>query len=68
MENAQGQIIGVEVKAAATVSSYDFRHLRALAETASERWAGGYVLYAGATQVPFGERLWALPVASLWRA
>ncbi|MCX7992048.1 MAG: ATP-binding protein [Fimbriimonadales bacterium] len=66
VENVRGQIVGIEVKAAATVGSDDFRHLRALAETASERWAGGYVLYAGATQVPFSERLWALPVSSLW--
>lgn len=68
VENAQGQIIGVEVKAAATVGGDDFRSLRALAEWSGERWAGGFVLYTGATQVPFGERLWATPIASLWRA
>lgn len=68
LENARGQIVGIEVKASATVSADDFRHLRALAEWAGHRWAGGFVLYAGTTQVPFGERLWAMPVASLWQA
>ncbi|MCS7273513.1 MAG: ATP-binding protein [Fimbriimonadales bacterium] len=68
VENAQGQVIGIEIKAAATVNAEDFRHLRALAQAVGERWAGGYVLYTGTAQVPFGNRLWALPVPSLWEA
>jgi predicted AAA+ superfamily ATPase len=68
LENAQGQIIGIEVKATATVAADDFRHLRALAEWAGDRWLGGYVLYAGATQAPFGKRLWAMPAAALWQS
>lgn len=68
VENAHGQIVGIEVKASATVGADDFRHLRALAEWTGERWAGGFVLYTGSMQVPFGERLWATPVSSLWQA
>lgn len=68
VENAHGQIVGIEVKASATVGADDFRHLRALAEWTGERWAGGFVLYTGSMQVPFGERLWAVPVSSLWQA
>lgn len=68
VENAHGQIVGIEVKASATVGADDFRHLRALAEWMGERWAGGFVLYTGSMQVPFGERLWAVPVSSLWQA
>lgn len=68
IEDGQGRLLGIEVKASATVGSDDFRHLRALAEWTSARWAGGIVLYLGGTQVPFGDRLWALPVSSLWQA
>ncbi|MEN3001354.1 MAG: ATP-binding protein [Armatimonadota bacterium] len=68
IEDEQGRLLGIEVKASATVGAEDFRHLRALAEWAASRWAGGVVLYLGRTQVPFGEKLWAMPVSSLWQA
>lgn len=66
IEDAQGRIVGVEVKASRTVSAGDFRHLRWLAQAAGTRWAGGIVLHWGAEQVPFGEGLWAVPIACLW--
>ncbi len=67
IEDSQGRLLGVEVKASATVDANDFRHLRALSEWAGARWAGGVVLYLGETQVPFGDRLWAVPIANLWQ-
>lgn len=66
IEDAQGRIVGVEVKAAHTVSAGDFQHLRWLAQALGTRWAGGVVLHLGAEQVPFGENLWAVPIACLW--
>ena len=68
VEDAQGRLLGVEVKASATVSADDFRHLRVVAEWLGARWAGGVVLYTGATLLPFGERLWAMPIPCLWQA
>lgn len=68
VEDAQGRLLGVEVKASATVSADDFRHLRVVAEWLGARWAGGVVLYTGATLLPFGERLWAMPILCLWQA
>ncbi|GBC92068.1 hypothetical protein HRbin15_00530 [bacterium HR15] len=68
LEDSQGRIMGIEVKASATVGADDFRHLRVLSERVGARWAGGVVLYLGTTQVPFGERLWAMPIPSLWQA
>jgi len=41
LENAQGKLLGIEVKASATVNADDFRHLRAVGEWLGERWAGG---------------------------
>ena len=58
--------MGVEVKAAATVTSSDFRGLRGMAEAAGARFVRGFVLYTGRQVIPFGERLHAVPVSLLW--
>ncbi|WP_293909665.1 ATP-binding protein [Deinococcus sp.] len=68
IEARGGQVVGVEVKASATVSERDFKGLRALEEDAGERFYRGVVLYTGDRAVPFGERLMALPVSALWKA
>lgn len=66
VEDDDGTIAGVEVKASATVSSSDVKHLRLLHEKLGDRFAAGVILYLGERVVPLGERLWALPVAALW--
>jgi predicted AAA+ superfamily ATPase len=66
LERDDGLIVGIEVKAAATVKSSDFAGLRTLAETCKERFAYGVVLYDSADVVPFGERLSAAPLSCLW--
>lgn len=60
------QLAGVEVKASGTVRTEDFRGLRKLAEIAGDRFACGVVLYDGEVSLPFGPRLFALPVQTLW--
>ena len=47
VENHEGRIAGVEVKAAATVGRRDFAELTKLAAAAGGRFAGGVVLYDG---------------------
>ncbi len=66
LERDDGTIAGIEVKASATVKASDFAGLRALAETCGDRFAFGVVLYDSADVVPFGERLAAAPLSSLW--
>jgi uncharacterized protein len=61
-----GTVTGVEVKASATVRGDDFRHLIALRDRLGERFIRGVVLYAGGKSLPFGERLEAWPLATLW--
>lgn len=64
---APGQhIAGIEVKAASSVNQGDFSGLRALAETAGDKFVGGVVLYMGEQCLPFAEKLWALPISVLW--
>jgi len=61
-----GRLAGVEVKAAATVTTADFRGLRKLAGAAGESFAAGVVLYDGETCVGFGDRRYAVPIRTLW--
>jgi len=66
LESDAGRIVGVEVKASATVTGHDFNGLRALAEMAGSRFHRGIVLYTGSETVPFTANLYALPVDALW--
>jgi predicted AAA+ superfamily ATPase len=66
LERDDGMIVGIEVKAAATVKSSDFAGLRTLAEACKDRFAFGVVLYDSADLVPFGDKLAAAPLSSLW--
>ena len=66
LERDDGRIAGIEVKAAATVTSRDFAGLRTLAEACKERFACGVVLYDSADFVPFGDKLAAAPLSCLW--
>lgn len=66
LERGDGMIVGIEVKAAATVKSSDFAGLRTLAEACKERFAYGVVLYDSTDLVPFGDKLAAAPLSCLW--
>ena len=66
IEDGLGRILGIEVKASATVSTGDFAGLRRLAAATGERFALGLILYDHDQTVPFGERLAAAPVSTLW--
>lgn len=66
LEGPGGTVTGVEVKASATVRGDDFRHLITLRDRLGERFVRGVVLYAGGESLPFGERLEAWPLATLW--
>jgi hypothetical protein len=61
-------LVGVEVKASATVREADLRGLRKLAGLAGKDFKMGVLLYDGGETIPLGERLWAAPLSSLWGA
>lgn len=66
LENAQGQIVGIEVKAAASVTRRDFSGLDRLASIADDRFVQGIVLYDGERPLSFADNLRAVPFASVW--
>jgi uncharacterized protein len=66
LERDDGMIVGIEVKANATVTSSDFSGLKALAQVCKDRFAFGAVLYDSSDLVPFGDKLAAVPISCLW--
>lgn len=66
LEHGAGDIVAIEVKAAETVRAEDFRGINHLARRYGDRLTAGIVLYAGTQPLPFGERLRAWPISTLW--
>ena len=65
LESAQREIIGIEVKAAASVSASDFKGIRKLKDIAGEKFLTGIVLFNGDQALPFGDGMWAIPLQFL---
>ena len=68
LEDRAGRVVGVEVKAAATLSANDVHGLQALAIAAGKHWVRGVVLYAGTEVIPFSGNLHGVPLSRLWSA
>jgi predicted AAA+ superfamily ATPase len=68
LEDNAGRVIAIEVKAAETVRTDDFRSLRLLQRRLGDRFRAGFVVYCGDQQLPFGENLACLPISALWTA
>jgi uncharacterized protein len=67
IETPDGRVIGIEVKAGATVRTEDLSGLRSLAGALGERFVAGFVLYTGPQTLPFGDKIRAVPLDALWR-
>lgn len=66
VERPSGDVVGIEVKAGATVRSSDFGGLARLRDCLGGRFKSGVVLYPGDLTLSFGDRLWAVPLSGLW--
>lgn len=66
LEDRRGRIIGIEVKASATVKSDDFKGLRQLQNAVGDSFVRGLVLHNHDRVTPFGEKLHAAPLSILW--
>lgn len=65
LEGSEG-VVAIEVKANSSVSPKDFRHIESLQKDLGDRFHRGFVIYQGSDIVPFGERLFSLPLDALW--
>ena len=66
LEKPDGSVAAIEVKASATVAASDFAALTALRDQLGRQFHGGVVIYLGEKIVPFGDKLWVVPVSALW--
>ena len=66
LEDSSGHLVGVEVKASATLRGGDIGGLQYLAKASGKRWIRGVVLYTGTEVIPFAGNLHGVPVSLLW--
>ncbi|MCL1897801.1 MAG: ATP-binding protein [Micrococcales bacterium] len=66
-ELSDGKVVGIEVKSAADLGNSDFKGLAYLRDKLGEQFVQGVVLYTGQRELPWGDRLRALPVSALWQ-
>ncbi len=67
LELSDGRVIAIEVKATRTPRAEHFEGLRILGERLGGGFVAGFLLHLGSAPQRFGDRLWALPVNSLWQ-
>jgi uncharacterized protein len=65
LESPLREVVGIEVKAAASVQASDFKGLRKLRDCAGAQFVTGIVLYDGTHALSFGDGLWAIPLQLL---
>jgi uncharacterized protein len=68
LEQADGSVIGIEIKASASINKQDFKGLNTLAEYAGKKFVRGIVLYTGRELLPFaqeGHNMYAVPLGML---
>jgi predicted AAA+ superfamily ATPase len=66
LEQPDGAVAGVEIKASGTVSASDFAALQMLRDQLGRKFRAGILLYLGDQIVPFGDKLWLVPLPVLW--
>ena len=67
LESDAGQLVGIEIKAGSTIDPRDARHLEWLRDQLGEAFVRGIILHTGAATYPLAERIWAVPIAKIWR-
>lgn len=66
LENAAGDLVGIEVKSSSSINPSDFKGLQLLAESLPEKFKRGIILYTGNKFLGFGEKLFLVPINALW--
>jgi predicted AAA+ superfamily ATPase len=65
-ELSAGDVVAVEIKSTGAPTRSDARHLEWLRERLGERFLAGAVLHTGPRPFRLSERIFALPIATLW--
>ena len=65
-ELSGGDVVAIEIKSSSAPKRADARHLEWLREQLGERFLAGAVLHTGPRPFRLSERIFALPIATLW--
>lgn len=66
LEGEDRKIVGIEVKLSAKIDNSDLSGLRKLKEIAKDKFVKGIILYTGEHAMMLEDKVYALPVNSLW--
>jgi uncharacterized protein len=66
IERGARELVGIEIRASATVTIKDFLSMEKLRRAAGKRFVAGAVLYDGETTASFGGGFFAVPIRALW--
>lgn len=67
LELFSGEVVGIEVKASASPRPRDAAGLKLLRDRLGDRFRQGILFHLGATSIPIGDRISAIPLAALWQ-
>ena len=67
LELPNGEVVGVEIKSGASVSSRAFKGLKILEESLGKKFKRGIVIYAGEKPVAFDAKMFAIPIHTMWQ-
>jgi predicted AAA+ superfamily ATPase len=66
IELFDGRLIALEVKATRSLTAKDFKGIEHIRSMTGDDFLGGFVLYAGTEHLSFGDRIYSMPLSSLW--
>ena len=66
IEKDNGETIAIEVKLDSSLNDKDFKNLELCRDTIGSKFKKGIVIYTGEDLVPYGNKIWAVPVNYLW--
>lgn len=67
-QHHSGAAVGFEAKSSLSVNEAGFKHLKKLQAALGDQFSHGYLVYLGTQILPFGPRLSAIPLSTLWSA
>jgi predicted AAA+ superfamily ATPase len=66
LERFNGDVVAIEVKATASPRPRDAAGLKLLRDNLGDRFKQGILLHLGASPIPIGDRISAVPLTALW--
>ena len=67
LEASDGRVVVIDVKSRTSPAKGDLRAMEQLRDELGDRFVRGILLYTGEHTMPFGYRIWAMPIDALWR-